>query len=414
MRYDLYDIPEGLPDAPLESSRDFTVDRNNWQPRAGVVWTLDEAGRTVLRANTGLMYDQPLLAAYETALLQDGSAARTTVTLTPTSAGAPAFPNTLENTPPGFVRPIGDAATVDPAFRIARSWQTNVQVERALDDWYTVAAGFSYVRGNDLPVITNINLINPTGTLGDGRPIFSTAVSAATRLDPRFRNIQSVQSVGESTYRALTLQLTRRFSDGIQMDFAYTLAKSEDDAPITNVLSVQGDQGRVDPTSLERDLGPNILDQRHTFVGSLVAQPTVEVSNKVLRAILNHNQIGAALLFASGVPVNVRANRELNNDGNSNSDRPLAVPRNSLNLPARYNVDLRFSRIVPIRGSVRAEVIAELKNVFNSVQWAAVNSVVTTDTAGNPAAALPASGDELPPTGGYEQRQFQLGFKVIF
>ena len=265
MRYDLYDIPEGLPDAPLESSRDFTVDRNNWQPRAGVVWTLDEAGRTVLRANTGLMYDQPLLAAYETALLQDGSAARTTVTLTPTSAGAPAFPNTLENTPPGFVRPIGDAATVDPAFRIARSWQTNVQVERALDDWYTVAAGFSYVRGNDLPVITNINLINPTGTLGDGRPIFSTAVSAATRLDPRFRNIQSVQSVGESTYRALTLQLTRRFSDGVQMDFAYTLAKSEDNAPITNVLSVQGDQGRVDPTSLDRDLGPNILDQRHTL-----------------------------------------------------------------------------------------------------------------------------------------------------
>ncbi len=414
VRYDLYDIPDGSSDAPLESSRDFTVDTNNWQPRAGLVWTLDEAGRTVLRANTGLMYDQPLLAAYETALLQDGSAARTTVTLTPTSAGAPAFPNTLENTPPGFVRPLGDAATVDPAFRIARSWQTNVQIERALDDRYTVAAGFSYVRGNDLPVITNINLINPTGTLGDGRPIFSTAVSAATRLDPRFRNIQSVQSVGESTYRALTLQLTRRFSDGIQMDFAYTFAKSEDNAPITNVLSVQGDQGRIDPTSLDRDLGPNILDQRHTFVGSIVAQPSVEVSNKVLRAILNHNQVGAALVFADGVPVNIRANRELNNDGNSNSDRPLDVPRNSLNLPARYNVDLRLSRVIPIRGSVRAEVIAELKNVFNTVQWAAVNSVVATDTAGNPAATLPTSGDQLPPTAGYEQRQFQLGFKVVF
>jgi Carboxypeptidase regulatory-like domain/TonB dependent receptor len=414
VRYDVYDVPDGVAAAPLESSRDFTIDTNNWQPRVGVVWTLDEAGRTVVRANTGLMYDQPLLAAYETALLQDGSALRTTVTLTPTSAGAPAFPTTLENTPPGFVRPLGDASTVDPAFRIASAWQTNVQAERALDDRYAVSAGFSYVRGRDLPVITNVNLINPTGTLADGRPIFSTAVSAATRLDPRFRNILAVQSVGESTYRALTLQLTRRFSDGIQLDFAYTLAKSEDNAPITTVLSVQGDQGRIDPTSLDRDLGPNILDQRHTFVGSIVAQPSVEVSNDVLRAILNQNQFGVAMLFASGIPVNVRANRELNNDGNSNSDRPLDVPRNSLNLPARYNVDLRASRIIPIHGNVRAEVIAELKNVFNSVQWASVNSVVATDTAGAPVAPIPVSGDGLPPTGGYEQRQFQLGFKVYF
>jgi hypothetical protein len=52
--------------------------------------------------------------------------------------------------------------------------------------------------------------------------------------------------------------------------------------------------------------------------------------------------------------------------------------------------------------------------MFNTVQWATVNSVVATDTAGNPAAALPTAGDQLPPTGGYEQRQFQLGFKVIF
>ncbi|MGH9331692.1 MAG: TonB-dependent receptor domain-containing protein, partial [Vicinamibacterales bacterium] len=249
VRYDLYDVPNGVSDAPLESSRDFTIDANNWQPRAGVVWTLDEAGRTVLRANTGLMYDQPLLAAYETALLQDGSAARTTVSLTPTSAGAPPFPNTLENTPPGFVRPLGDASTVDPAFRIGRAWQTNVQVERALGDVYAVAAGFSYVRGHDLPVISNVNLINPIGTLADGRPIFAaTPINATTRLDPRFRNISSVQSVGESTYRALMVQLTRRFTDGVQLDFSYTLAKSEDNAPITSVLSVQGDQGRVDPT----------------------------------------------------------------------------------------------------------------------------------------------------------------------
>ena len=92
-----------------------------------------------------------------------------------------------------------------------------------------------------------------------------------------------------------------------------------------------------------------------------------------------------------------------------------ASRRNSLTLPARNNVDLRLSRVIPIGGSVKAEVIGELKNVFNVVQWAGVNSTVTTDTLGNPLAtdSRPRARDS-PPTSGYEQRQFQLGFRVSF
>ena len=54
-------------------------------------------------------------------------------------------------------------------------------------------------------------------------------------------------------------------------------------------------------------------------------------------------------------------------------------------------------------------MIAELKNVFNTVQWAGVNSVVATDTAGNPAAALPTSGDELPRPAGTSRGSFSWG-----
>ena len=38
--------------------------------------------------------------------------------------------------------------------------------------------------------------------------------------------------------------------------------------------------------------------------------------------------------FASGIPINIRATGEINNDGIA-SDRPAGVPRNSLQLPAR-------------------------------------------------------------------------------
>ena len=175
---------------------------------------------------------------------------------------------------------------------------------------------------------------------------------------------------------------------------------------------MQGDAGRVDPTNLDRDRGPNMLDQRHTFTGSIVAMPQIN-KDGIAGAVLNDTVFGVALQFASGIPVNLRSNLEINNDGTS-SDRPSGVPRNSLHLPARYNVDFRYSRRIRFKSDMAGEVIAEVKNLFNTVQVAGVNATVTTNTLGVPLAALPTSGDQLTPTGGYEQRQFQLGFKFTF
>jgi hypothetical protein len=48
------------------------------------------------------------------------------------------------------------------------------------------------------------------------------------------------------------------------------------------------------------------------------------------------------------------------------------------------------------------------------VQWSGANSVVSVDLLGNALAPVPTAGDAFVPTGGYEQRQFQLGFRVTF
>ena len=410
LRYDTYTPPSGVAGAPLVTSQAFPTDRNNFQPRVGLVYTIGADRRTVLRANSGLMYDQPINAMYEQAIVNDGTPFRASASFSPSQAGAPAFPNVLAA---GSGTASNTAWTIDPAFQIARMWQNNVEIERGLSADYAVTVGVSYTRGYNLPLVSNINLGSPIGALGDGRPIYSTAINAGTRLDPRYNNIFATQSIGESTYKAMSLQLTRRFNNGIQWNLAYTLAESEDTAPITGTLSVQGDAGRQDPSSLERDRGPNVLDQRHTFVGSVVAEPRVKASSPAMNALLNHNQFSVAMQFASGIPVNVRSNRELNNDG-INSDRPLGIARNSLRLPARYNVDARYSRQVPVGTRATAEVIAELKNVFNTEQWSGVTSTVATDALGAPAVAIPASGDGFAPSGGYEQRQFQIGFKVRF
>jgi hypothetical protein len=409
VRYDVYGVPDADRNAPVATSREFPVDKDNFAPRLGAVWTLGEQRRSVIRANTGIMYDQTLNAIYEQALQNDGTNARASATLQPTQAGAPAFPNILSA---GAGAQPNTAWTVDAAFRVARTWQNNVQFEHALSDMYSVGVGASYVKGYNMPVVTNINLINPIGSLADGIPVFSTTVSAASRVDPRYNVINATQAIGESTYRNMTLQFTRRNVNGIGFDLAYTLGKSEDNAPIPGTLSVQGDAGRVDVTNLDRDLGPNVLDQRHVFTGSIVATPQFDKEGTA-GAILNNNVFGIMMQFASGIPVNLRSNRELNNDGTA-SDRPAGVARNLLNLPARYNVDFRYSRRIRFAGNTAAEVIAEVKNLFNTVQTSGVNAAIATDTLGNPLAPLPTSADQLVPTGGYEQRQLQIGFKFIF
>jgi hypothetical protein len=417
VRYDMYRYPEGDPNAPFEWNREFRNDRNNFGPRLGVAWTPFTDKRTVVRASTGIMYDQPLLAAYELAFQNSGSPARFTVSVNPASAGAPAFPGNLANLPPGFTLPRQSISTVDPDFKVARTFQNNVQLERGLGRDYAVSLGLVYVSGYDLPVITNVNLINPVGSLADGRPIYSTAVSAATRRFPEWNQVNAVESIGESTYTAMTLQLNKRWSNNYQFDLTYTLGKGEDNAPLTSALSVQGDDARSDPTNLDRDKGPNLIDMRHNFAGTIVARSAWTRGPAWAQALLTDNQVGVLMQFNSGLPVNIRGNRDLNLDGVGN-DRPLNVGRNSVYLPARYNVDLRFSRFIPFGGSRRMEILGEWKNIFNTEQVSGVNQTFTVDAAGNPLAPLPTTGDAFIDaglvTGGYEQRAFQLGFKFYF
>jgi hypothetical protein len=407
VRYDLYKYPAGLGDAPLAQTQSFNTDKNNFGPRLGAAWSIDP--KTVLRASTGLMYDQAILGGYEQALQLSGSPRAPIYTFSGTSSGAPAFPGGVTS---GTVAQQSPWA-VNSNFEVGHTWQSNAQVERLLGRDFTASVAVMYARGYQLPVVNDINLINPIGVLADGRPIYSTAVNASTRVDPRFNHIFEVQSIGDSNFKSMTLQADKRFSHGLSFNVQYSFGKGTDDTPLRTQLTVQAEPGPSDPSNLKRDEGPNPLDIRHSLNGNIVYQTTNHSSNAIVRGLLNDNQIGVLLQFNSGLPTNILANRDLNGDATS-SDRPLDISRNSLYLPVRKNMDLRYTRWIPLHGTVRAEVIAELKNVFNTVQMSGINTTVAVDTAGNPLAAIPADPYAFPNPSGFEQRKFQLGFKVRF
>jgi hypothetical protein len=372
-------------------------------------------GRTVLRASTGLMYEPPLLDFYDNSILNNGDPASYTVQIAGTSSGAPPFPGSLANVPPGFTLPRQSINAVDPDFRSQSAWLSNVQIERALRTDMAVSVGYVNSVGRDLPVLMDINLI-PTGqTLPDGRPIYSTTVGAATRVDPTFDHLNMFQSIGDSTYNAFTATLTKRMTHGWQAQATYTLARGVDNAPLTGTYVVGSGDDRVsDPSNLDRDKGVTPFNQTHTFAISTVIAPEFPDSHAGA-AILNNNQLGVIVQANSGLPFNIRSTQDLNKDG-VNNDRPNSLDRNAGRLGTVFYLDLRYSRFVPVRTGQRIELFLEAKNLFNTENIAGVNRAIVTDALGNPSSPVIIDAADYPTAGksGYDQRLLQLGLKFTF
>ena len=419
VRYDLYDIPKANAASPFSASQKFKVDKNNFAPRFGIVYGLREGKRpTVIRASAGLYYDTVYLDFYLRALQNNGSPSYFNFTFAPATAGSPAFPTTLGSLPAGTALPVQSIETIAPDFQNMYATHANFQIEQALMADLSLTAGYIHSSGRHIPLYRNINRINPTGTLADGRPIYSNTVNATTRLDPRFNNILLAESVGNSTYNAFTLQLNKRFSKGYQFSVNYTLSKGEDDAPEQNLVATQvGNLVVQDPSNRKRDFGPSLADQRHTFVMSFVGRPRFNFENKALKYLVNNNQFGVIATANSGERFNVIAATDINLDGFTGSDNPVGIGRNSGVTPKQFNVDLRYSRFFNFTERFKLEAFGEFLNLFNINSIYQLNSLtVTTDAAGNPTGPIPtpALRKASNQVTSLDSRQFQIGFKFIF
>jgi hypothetical protein len=235
-------------------------DTNNWQPRLGLAYQLND--KTVVRAGFGI-YASPFVIA---GVRQPGFSQATPIT--PTLDNGLTFVANLANPwPNGVQEPVGASLGVNTfvgrqldrfAYVEGVHNQQNARwaftVQRELPAQWLLELGYVGSRGYDLTVEQNDNTLprqylstapsrdqaainylttnvpNPFAGLLPGEGLYggTTQRQQLLRPFPQFQDIQTWRYDGSSDYHAFQSRVERRFTQGYTVLFAYTYSKFTD------------------------------------------------------------------------------------------------------------------------------------------------------------------------------------------
>lgn len=467
LRYDFQDNPEPIaPNPAIPETQRINQDSTNFGPRIGAAWDITGKGNTVIRGGYGIYYGRTPNGTIDNALRQTGltdpSRNLISLTLRPGDAVAPTYPNTLPALPSGV---LGSASVfrLDSDFRRPRLQEANIGIERQIRNDLSVSASFVYTKGERLPVNFDTNLPAPAFVRAYGLPdgalfevpfaagITRTAAGVSqninlSRPNPQFGSINVLRSIGETFYRALFVELKRRFKDGVQLNVSYTLAKAEN-------LSGTGDGGGGGSESpfggsslfnqfdLKADRAPAPTDQRHRLVVSGIYNlPFERLENRLVRGLLNGFRLSGIVSAESGRPFAATVSvpnipftlngAQYNGFGGilglGGLNLAPDIPRNSNYGEPNYRVDLRLGRDIRLTERFVMELLAEGFNIFNRSNFNGFRSTIydaqattTTTPLSTPVALTRRSDFGLPNNDGSQPdgtnaRRLQLAIRFRF
>jgi hypothetical protein len=213
----------------------------NVAPRFGLVYQVRETPRwrSTLRTGVGVFYD-----------LGYGSLGGATTYFpyfaNKTLAGS-SYPLTAPDAaPPAFTTspPVATIVIADPHLQLPRTYQWNVALEQSLGEAQSVSVTYVGAVGRDLLRATSLFNVNPD-----------------------FQFVSLTDNSATSDYRALQVQLRRRFSRGVQATASYTLAHSMDDASTDAFATYLNTVGAA---SASGDRGDSDFDIRHAFTAGFM------------------------------------------------------------------------------------------------------------------------------------------------
>ena len=338
----------------LQSLETIDTDTNNVSPRLGFAWTPFPSQNTIIRGAAGLFYDRVPLRAVANALLSAGNTTdlanlrQIGVSLSPTQAGAPVFPNILAAVVPTVT--LVNLTTMQADMKNAYSQQASVEIERQLGDRNTLSVGYQYVRGRDLIMAVNQNVPScvASGTNNGCRP------------NPTYANNSQYSAVAASNYHGLHVSLQQRPGQWGYYRVSYTFSKS------MNNVGENFFSSPIDPFDLSKDWGRSDDDQRHRLVLTGGVNTSLEPARDAWELLTHGFQLSSMLQAYSALPFNITSGVTTIQ---GTAGRPIVdgefIPRNAGIGSDFFSMSLRVSRTFPIAGRVRLEGLAEVFNLTN-------------------------------------------------
>ncbi|MGJ5814208.1 TonB-dependent receptor [Paludibaculum fermentans] len=410
----------------------------NFAPRFSLAYNVDE--KTVVRAGYGIFYARIHGNMLDTLFLGNGLY-QTSVSINSTQTGSPVFRNTL---PSATGLPAGSVqlAFADQGMHNPYSQQGNVSIERQLGKDLGLTANYIWSRGIGIFTQRDLNLGAPGPTVtyqiqdasGNQVGLFPTTTYLfANRVDKNFSKILQVENGGQSWYNALALQLQKRMSHGLIAQVSYTWSHAIDNA------NQQGASWNISssfvnstyPGGYGFDKGTSSLDQRHRAVINWLWAPTFTKNSSAFnRFLVNGWELSSITTMASSQP----ATGTVTFSGNSSSqfsgvnlayttlngsggwNRVPFVPTGNIDIDRVFRVDARIVRSLPFSERVKANLMFEAFNAFNTQYNTAVNVASYTAAAGilKPIANVGTGTQSQGFPDGTNARRMQVAFRLNF
>lgn len=390
LRYELQRLPQpdaGNPQFPLTTN--FNQDTNNFGPRVGLAWDVGGKHKLVVRAGYGLYYARTSNSAASSALLNNGTVLRSFF-FTPSTTGAPAYPSVFTAPPTGT-----SSTTIQffsPDYVRPMVHMAELGLEYELMSNLSVSATYLFTRGQRLPTFrdTNINPPNATATIfldADGSTTTTTDRTAIANIPfysgarpiAGFSGLIMSESVINSRYNALVVQVNQRAKYGLTLNANYTWAKSlDDDQGSTTFFGSFTDA--FDPFNRHLEYGRSDVDLQHRFVSSFLWRPSEvwKLSDPTANAILGDWGFGGVVTLHTGQTVDAQMSGSISSsitgatvtstiNGTGGSFRVPFLGRNPFETPGFATVDFRVSKDFRITETKKVRFIWEAFNLFNRV-----------------------------------------------
>jgi hypothetical protein len=234
---------------------------NQIQPRVAMAWDVNQDGKSVVRASTGIYYARQNMLSQVGSVTTNGIQQKSDFR----SSGfpdMPVWPNLLPPSavPPGTFPLFTGIRVFDRSYKNPRIYSFNAAYEREIAPSTTAYADLTVAKSVHLTRFLNYNVHGTAPAAVQPPTRDTTTYVGANPFEPRLGDVFVTNSLGHGLYRGLTLGVRKRFSQNYQFEANYVLSKDQDDD--SNERDPFTDRS-FDFYDLGLDYGPSDRDIRH-------------------------------------------------------------------------------------------------------------------------------------------------------